>query len=106
MINKKEIQKQAVRIAKTITGYLPEDDERHILAQKGALRMAEWFIDNMWTRVNDKLPKPGERVLCSNDLDVMIGTINDDLDCEGDDCTILCGVTRWMSIQMLNEGLK
>lgn len=60
--------------------------------------MNEFALTNQWIPVDKELPAKNERVICSNGLDLMLGIITDDLECDSGDGTLLCGVEYWMHI--------
>jgi hypothetical protein len=52
----------------------------------------------MWKPVSEY---KGGRVLATNDVDILVGYINSDGDCESEDCegTLLCGITGFVEIE-------
>lgn len=50
----------------------------------------------------------GGRVLATNDVDILVGYINSDGDCESEDCegTLLCGITGFVNIEDILPSKK
>lgn len=61
-----------------------------------------WALQNQWVSVEEMLPE--EEAIFTNGLNVGIGHLTDDMDCDCDNGVLICGVTHWMEIPALPKG--
>ena len=60
---------------------------------------ANWALQNQWISVDEELPE--NEAIFTNGLNVGIGHLTEDMDCDCNNGVLICGVTHWMEIQKL-----